>query len=173
MIQPRRFSWHCQILALFLRSFALFIAPDGITDFGIALAKHCNLVFYSFVLRIDWLKYFLTDHAIPCGVNGLNSFRCWWCNTTVVAVGRKVRFHHTLRFTTKHSCSSVATTSRLHPEVRDHWYQCCHFWYCNMHHMWCSQINFWCLMLWRQIWCCLGYCFCFPHSLLILWPKIS
>jgi len=30
-----------------------FFAPDGITDFGIALAKHCNLTFCPFVLRID------------------------------------------------------------------------------------------------------------------------
>ena len=71
-IQSRRFSYHCQILALFLRSFALFIASDGITDFSIAQAKHCNLVFCSFVLRIDWSKFFLTDHAITCGVNGFN-----------------------------------------------------------------------------------------------------
>jgi len=53
-IQSRRYSQHCQILTLsLLRSFALFIAPDGITDFAIALAEHCNLVFCSFVLRID------------------------------------------------------------------------------------------------------------------------
>ena len=56
-IQSRRYSQHCQILTLSrLRSFALFIAPDGITDFAIALAEHCNLVFCSFVLRIDWSK---------------------------------------------------------------------------------------------------------------------
>jgi len=30
-----------------------FLAPDGITDFSIAQAKHGNLVFYSFVLHID------------------------------------------------------------------------------------------------------------------------
>jgi len=46
----------------FLRLFSLeslpFLAPDGITDFSIALAKHCNLVFYSFVLQIDWSKTF-------------------------------------------------------------------------------------------------------------------
>jgi len=54
VIQSRRFSYHCQILAFFLlRSFALFIAPDGITGFGIVLTKHCNLVFCSFILRID------------------------------------------------------------------------------------------------------------------------
>jgi len=27
-----------------LRSFALFIAPDGIAGFGIVLVRHCNLV---------------------------------------------------------------------------------------------------------------------------------
>jgi len=41
----------------FLRFLSLetlpFLAPDGITDFGIALAKHCNLAFCSFVLQID------------------------------------------------------------------------------------------------------------------------
>jgi len=31
---------------------------DGITDFGIALATHCNLVVCSFVLQIDWSKTF-------------------------------------------------------------------------------------------------------------------
>jgi len=30
-----------------------FLVADGITDFCIALAKHCNLVFCSFVLQID------------------------------------------------------------------------------------------------------------------------
>ena len=30
-----------------------YLAPEGITNFGIALAKHCNLVFCSFVLQID------------------------------------------------------------------------------------------------------------------------
>jgi len=52
-IQSWRFSLHCQVLALFLRSFALFTAPDGIRGFGIAQAKHCNVVVCSFVLRID------------------------------------------------------------------------------------------------------------------------
>jgi len=103
---------------LFLpRSFALFIAPDGITDFGIALAKHCNLVFCSFILRIDWSKPFLTDYAITYDVNGLNSFICLRCNTTMVTIGRKVRFHHTLPFMTKQRCSSAAATSRLHQNV--------------------------------------------------------
>jgi len=83
-------------------------------SFGIALAKHWNLVFCSFVLRIDWLKPFLTDHAMTCGVDDLNSFMCLWCDTTIVAIGRKVRFHHTLPFTTKQRCSSVAATSRQH-----------------------------------------------------------
>jgi len=43
--------------ARFLRFYSLetlpFLAADGITDFGIAQAKHCNLVFCSFVLEID------------------------------------------------------------------------------------------------------------------------
>jgi len=39
------------------------LAPEGIANFGIALAKHCNLVFCSFVIQIDWLKPFLTEHA--------------------------------------------------------------------------------------------------------------
>ena len=48
--------------ARFLRFYSLetlpFLAADGITDFGIAQAKHCNLVFCSFVLEIDWSKTF-------------------------------------------------------------------------------------------------------------------
>ena len=39
------------------------LATEGIANFGIALAKHCNLVFCSFVLQIDWWKPFLTEHA--------------------------------------------------------------------------------------------------------------
>ena len=97
-IESRRFCQHCQILAfVLLRSFGLFVAPDGITvtGFGIALAKHCNLVFCSFVLQIDWIKKtFLTEHAIACGINGLASFICLWCHTTIVATIRKVYFHH-------------------------------------------------------------------------------
>jgi len=31
---------------------------EGIPDFGIAQAKHCNLAFCSFVLQIDWSKTF-------------------------------------------------------------------------------------------------------------------
>jgi len=30
-----------------------FLAPEGITNFGTALAEHCNHVFCSFVLQID------------------------------------------------------------------------------------------------------------------------
>jgi len=99
-----------------LRSFALFklLMSWGHFSFGITLAKHCNLVFCSFVLWIDWLKPFLTDRAMTCCVNGLNSFMCWWCNTTIAAIGRKVPFHHTLPFMTKQRCSSVAATSRQH-----------------------------------------------------------
>jgi len=69
---------------------------DGITDIGIALAKLCNLAFCSFVLKSPDQKRFLTDHAITCGVNGLTSFICLWCNNArIVCIGRKVRFHHT------------------------------------------------------------------------------
>ena len=63
--------------ARFLRISSLetlrFLAPEGITDFGTALAKHCNHDFCSFVLQINWLKRFLTDHATACAVNGLAS----------------------------------------------------------------------------------------------------
>jgi len=84
-----------------LRNFAIF-SSDGITDFGIAPAKHCKLVFCSFLLQIDWLKPFLTEHAMTRGVNGLTSFICLWCNARIVAIWRKVlRFHHTLPFMTK------------------------------------------------------------------------
>ena len=51
---------------------------------------------------------------MTCGVNGLNSFMCLGCNTTIVAIGRKVRFHHTLPFMMEQRCSSVAATSRQH-----------------------------------------------------------
>ena len=44
--------------ARFLHFFSLetlpFWGPDGIADFGIAQAKHCNLAFCSFVLQIEW-----------------------------------------------------------------------------------------------------------------------
>jgi len=30
-----------------------FLVANGITDFGIAQAKHCDLVFCSFLLQID------------------------------------------------------------------------------------------------------------------------
>jgi len=85
----------------------------SITDFGIAQSKRCNLVFCSFVLRIDWLKPFRSDHATTCGINGLNCFICLWCNTTIATI-RKVGFHHTLPFMTEQRCSSAAATSRLH-----------------------------------------------------------
>ena len=126
-----------------LKSFAFFIAPDGITGFGIVLAEHCNLVSYSFILRIDWLKHFLKDHAMTCGVNGLKSFICLWCNTSIGTIGKE-RFHHTLLFMTKQRCSSAAT-SRLHqklgiidtsvatPDIL------------TRHRIWCSQTYFWCL----------------------------
>jgi len=83
-IQSRRFSQHYQILALRIS------AADDITDIGIVLAKHCNLISCSFVLHIDWLKPFLTDHAIPCGINGLTNFICllWW-NAMIVTIEKK------------------------------------------------------------------------------------
>ena len=98
------------VFLLRTRSFALFfVARDGIIGFGIAPAKHCNLVFCSsFVLRIDWLKPFLTVHTITSGVNGLNGFIYLRCNTTISkTIGRKVLFHHRLRlpFVTKQRCS--------------------------------------------------------------------
>ena len=135
---------------LFLfKSFALSIAPDGITDFGIAHAKHCNLVFWSFVPRIDWLKPLLTDHAITCGINGLSSFLCLWWTTTIVPNGRTVRFYHTLPFTTKQRCSSAAATARLHQTfgIIDNSVATSDMLTWRWHQMWYSQINFWCLML--------------------------
>ena len=75
-----------------------FLTPDGITDFGIALAKHCTFVSaLSFYKPIDQ-KPFLTDHAITCG---LTSFICLRCNTRIETIGAKVRFYHTLPFITK------------------------------------------------------------------------
>jgi len=69
------------------------MAADGITDYGTGLAKHCSLVFCSFVLQIDWSKTFLADHAITCGANGSTSFICLWSNARIAAIGGKVRFH--------------------------------------------------------------------------------
>jgi len=40
MFQSRCFRRHYQILALFLLKNLPFLAADGITDFGISLAKH-------------------------------------------------------------------------------------------------------------------------------------
>jgi len=60
--------------ARFLRFFSLetltFLSVDGITDFGIALAKHCNLIFCSFVLQIDWSK--------TCSDGPRNNICCKW-----------------------------------------------------------------------------------------------
>jgi len=91
--------------ARFLRLFFLetspFLAPDGITDFGVVLAKHCiSLSALSFCKSTDE-KPFLTEHAMTCGVNGLTYFICLWCNARIVAIGRKVLFHHKLLFVTK------------------------------------------------------------------------
>ena len=111
----------------------------------------------------DWLKPFLADHAITC-VNGLNSFICLWCNTTIVTIGRKMSFHHTLPFMTKQRCRSVAATSRLHQKFGIIDTSVATSGISTWHQMWCSQRNFSCLMFWRQIWCWLGCCF-FPHFL--------
>jgi len=48
--QSQRFSYHCQILALLLLGNFIILTPDGITNFDIALAEHCNIAFCSFVL---------------------------------------------------------------------------------------------------------------------------
>ena len=96
----------------------------GITDFDISQPKLCNLVF-SFVLQIDWLKPCVTDHAIACGGNGLASFICsihLWCKTTIVATGRKVRFHHTLPFMTKQRGQFGCATFRWHKKSLDLWF---------------------------------------------------
>jgi len=53
-----------------------FLAADGIAEFGIALAKHCNLVFCSLFYESTDEKSFLTDYATTCGVNGLASCKC-------------------------------------------------------------------------------------------------
>jgi len=47
------------------------------------------------------------------GVLGQRKFENPWCNTTIVIIGRKVRFHRTLPFMTKQRGSSAAATSRL------------------------------------------------------------
>ena len=58
LLRKKRFSRDISAnTTRFLRFFSLdilaFLVADGITDFGIALAKHCNLIFCSFVLEID------------------------------------------------------------------------------------------------------------------------
>jgi len=40
-------------------------------------------------------------YAVAFAVNGLASIIRFWCDTTIVAIGRKVRFHHTSTFVTK------------------------------------------------------------------------
>ena len=126
-----------------LRSFALFIAPDDITGIGIAQSRHCNVVFCSFVLRIDSLKPFLRDHAITCGTNGLNSFICLRCNTTIVNIGRKARFYHKLPFMTKQRCSwlrlprdCTRSSGSLIPVLP----------LLTWHQIRCSQMNLWCFV---------------------------
>jgi len=76
--------------ARFLRFFSLdilaFLSVDGITDFGIALAKHCNLIFCSSVLQIDWSKPVLTDHAITL---------CWkWLDELHILMMQRKNSNH-------------------------------------------------------------------------------
>ena len=80
--------------------------------------------------------------------------------TTIVTIGRKVCFQHTLPFMTKQRCSSAAATSRLHQKFGIIDTSVTTSDILTWHQLWCSQINFWCLMFWRQIWCWLDYCFC-------------
>ena len=67
-VKKRRFSRGVSAnTARFLRFASLqtlrILAPEGIANFGITLAKHCNIIFCSFVLQIDWWKPFLRGHA--------------------------------------------------------------------------------------------------------------
>ena len=140
-----------QFLALFLLgSFSLFIVPDGITGFGVALAKLSLFLFFRSTNRL--IKIFVADDAMTCGViNGLDSFICLWCNAATVNIGIKVRFPHTLHFMTKQRCSSASATTRLHQKfgIIDSSVATCDI--LTWHRMWCPQINFWCLMLRRKI----------------------
>jgi len=85
----------------FLRFFSLetfpFLAPDGITDFGIALAKHCNLVFCSFVLQIDWSKTFSDGSRNNMCCNKHHMFMMKRKNSS----HWRESFHHRLPFMTK------------------------------------------------------------------------
>jgi len=114
------------------------------------------------IIRIDWLKPFLTNHGITCGANGLNSYICLWCNTTVV--GRKVRFHRTLPLMTKQRCSAAAATRRRHQKfgIIDISVATSDL---SWHQMWCLRYisDVWCFADKSDVdW--LG-CFCFPHFL--------
>ena len=109
-----------------LRSFALFIAPDSITDFGIAQATHCNPVCCSFVLRIDWVTF--SDRPR----NGMLCKRLEQLHTFMMQPND---CHHqkksaippyvTLYDETKvqFGCGYLETS----PAIRDQWYQCCHW----------------------------------------------
>jgi len=109
--------------ASFLHFFSLqtlpFLAPDGITDFGIALAKHCNLAFCFFVLQINWSKTFF-DRTKQ---NGLSKFICSWCNASILAIGKKCVSTLCSTLWRNKGRSSVAATSRRHKKLRNHWYQ--------------------------------------------------
>jgi len=94
----------------------LNVPTDGVTDFGSSLAKHCNLAFCSFVLQIDWSKTFSDGTRNNMGVNALTSFICLWCNARIVAIGRKLRFHHTLPMTKQRSqfgCGYLQTAQEV------------------------------------------------------------
>jgi len=101
-----------------------FFAADGITDFGIALPKHCNLVCCSFVLQIDWWKNFSDGPRNNMWCNGVASFMCLWCNERIVAIGGRVRFHYTLPFMTKHrsqiGCGYLQTAQEVTESLIPH-----------------------------------------------------
>jgi len=72
-----------------------FFAPDGITDFGIALAfcrPNSSTVISLSALSFDKStdqKLFLTEYAIT---KVLTSFICSWFNARIADIGRKVRY---------------------------------------------------------------------------------
>ena len=92
---------------------ALQISPSRELSTAIALSA------LSFYKSTD--QKVLTEHAVTCDVNGLTSFICLWCNAIMVAIERKVRFHHTLPFVTKQR--SQFGCGYLHKMLVNHWYQ--------------------------------------------------
>jgi len=70
----------------------------------------------SFVEREVTIRFMRSKPRLALGVNGLTSFICFlclWCNTRIVAIGRKVYFHHKLWLMTKQrsqfGCSYLQT----------------------------------------------------------------